>query len=339
VRDQPLHAHDAIHQTRALATLLLKSSQEEAFNPSSAGLLRSDSANRQAGLRHPHLKMSSPRDSWADKSDLITQVEEQIVKKPTALVIRNGDSNCEEVKKHLTDLGATPELIMLDFLDKATAAEVEDHLETLTGARTVPQLFISQRFFGTADKIMQAAEDGSLKKLCLKAYKDYHDDLNNQHDISIMGKTNREWKKELKPKLYNSLRLRSDEFPFTHRFAEEFPDEGYYACAGCGLPLFSAESKYQPALDNQRGWPAFDMCLHSEEIGCHLWTRPDGIGDEGLEIACRRCGGHIGHVYFDDERDENPNGERNSANGLSLKYHAEELSDDVWERKVTLVKT
>jgi len=109
---------------------------------------------------------------------------------------------------------------------------------------------------------------------------------------------------ELGPSLYRILRQRGTEMPHSHEYNQFQPETGYFACAGCGLPLFSAASKFQ----SNCGWPVFDKCFHSEDIGCHVATRPDGSGS--LEILCPKCSGHLGHVFFDAFSEKNPNGER-----------------------------
>ena len=88
--------------------------------------------------------------------------------------------------------------------------------------------------------------------------------------------------------------------------------KGKFACAGCDLPLFSSETKYESGT----GWPSFYQPL------------PDAIGttvDRSLfmtrtEVHCRRCGGHLGHVFEDGPK---PTGLRYCMNGLALKFIAE----------------
>merc|ERR1712050_643310 len=103
---------------------------------------------------------------------------------------------------------------------------------------------------------------------------------------SIMAKTEEEWSKELSPELYHMLRQRGTEDSGSHEYDKFYPKSGYFSCAGCGLPLYSASSKFKSSC----GWPVFDKCYHSEDIGCHVGTRPDGTGY--LEIMCPNCGGH-----------------------------------------------
>merc|ERR1712217_822971 len=119
-----------------------------------------------------------------------------------------------------------------------------------------------------------------------------------------MAKSEEEWRKELSPELYHMLRQRGTERPGSHEYDQFYPKSGYFSCAGCGLPLYSASSKFKSSC----GWPVFDKCYHSEDLGCHVGTRPDGTGY--LEIVCPNCGGHLGHVFFDSHTAQNPNGER-----------------------------
>eukprot|EP00446_Apocalathium_sp_SHHI-4_P042511 CAMPEP_0177350258 /NCGR_PEP_ID=MMETSP0368-20130122/31230_1 /TAXON_ID=447022 ORGANISM="Scrippsiella hangoei-like, Strain SHHI-4" /NCGR_SAMPLE_ID=MMETSP0368 /ASSEMBLY_ACC=CAM_ASM_000363 /LENGTH=139 /DNA_ID=CAMNT_0018812179 /DNA_START=48 /DNA_END=467 /DNA_ORIENTATION=+ len=99
-----------------------------------------------------------------------------------------------------------------------------------------------------------------------------------------------EWRKRLTPSEYQILRCHGTEAPGTHSHIRFFPSDGYFACAGCLLPLYSAGAKFRDP-----GWPAWDKCFFSEAAGCHVATK-SGMG--GTEILCGRCEGHLGHVFF-----------------------------------------
>jgi len=95
-----------------------------------------------------------------------------------------------------------------------------------------------------------------------------------------------EWRKRLSADAYQILRNHGTESPGSGQYIRFFPKKGYFACAGCQLPLYSSDSKFRDS-----GWPAYDKCFFSERQGCHVATK-------GAEILCSRCNGHLGHVFF-----------------------------------------
>lgn len=117
-----------------------------------------------------------------------------------------------------------------------------------------------------------------------------------------------EWKKRLGPERYAVLRRESTERAGSSPLNKE-KRKGIYACAGCGLPLFSSATKYESGT----GWPSFWKPL-ANAIG----TKPDNtLFITRTEVHCRRCGGHIGHVFGDGPR---PTGLRYCMNGLALRF-------------------
>ena len=119
-----------------------------------------------------------------------------------------------------------------------------------------------------------------------------------------------EWRKRLTPQQYAVLRGESTERAGSSPLNRE-KRRGVYACAGCGLPLFSSAAKFESGT----GWPSFWKPL-SNAIG----TRTDNtFFMERTEVHCRRCGGHIGHVFEDGPR---PTGLRYCMNGTALKFRA-----------------
>ena len=121
-------------------------------------------------------------------------------------------------------------------------------------------------------------------------------------------KTEAEWKALLAPEQYAVLREENTEPPNSSPLLDEHR-KGTFACAGCDLPLYSSETKY----DSGTGWPSFYDVL------------PNAVGkkeDNTLfstrtEVHCRRCGGHLGHVFDDGPP---PTGLRYCMNGLALKF-------------------
>ena len=117
-----------------------------------------------------------------------------------------------------------------------------------------------------------------------------------------------EWRKLLGPQRYRVLREAGTERPFSSPLNKEHR-RGVFACAGCGLPLFSSTAKF----DSGTGWPSFFRPLPKAVI-----TRTDrSLLMERTEVLCRRCGGHLGHVFEDGPK---PTGLRYCMNGLALRF-------------------
>ncbi|HEY7994643.1 MAG TPA: peptide-methionine (R)-S-oxide reductase MsrB [Candidatus Eremiobacteraceae bacterium] len=120
--------------------------------------------------------------------------------------------------------------------------------------------------------------------------------------------TDAEWRKLLTPEQYSVLRQSGTEYAFSSPLDEE-KRPGTYACAGCALDLFSSKTKF----DSGTGWPSFYAPL-SHAI---LTTRDDSLGMDRTEVHCRRCGGHLGHVFDDGPP---PTGLRYCMNGVALTF-------------------
>jgi peptide-methionine (R)-S-oxide reductase len=123
-----------------------------------------------------------------------------------------------------------------------------------------------------------------------------------------IDKPDAEWRKQLTPEQYVVLRAHGTERPGSSPLNRE-KRKGTFVCAGCELPLFASDTKYESGT----GWPSFWQPL------------PDAVGtttDRALlmtrtEVHCRRCGGHLGHVFNDGPK---PTGLRYCMNGVSLKF-------------------
>jgi peptide-methionine (R)-S-oxide reductase len=117
-----------------------------------------------------------------------------------------------------------------------------------------------------------------------------------------------EWRKRLGSQRYAILREADTERPFSSPLDEEHR-KGLYSCAGCALPLFPSSTKF----DSGTGWPSFWAPLRNAVV-----TRSDrSLMMDRTEVLCRRCGGHLGHVFDDGPR---PTGLRYCMNGLALKF-------------------
>lgn len=97
---------------------------------------------------------------------------------------------------------------------------------------------------------------------------------------------------------YLVLRERHTENAYDGEYVDFFPERGAFECAGCGLPLYAAASKIQDPSDD--GWPTFDKVLCSKARGSHVGVEMETDGRR-LEIICKGCGGHLGHVTYDGE--------------------------------------
>lgn len=115
-----------------------------------------------------------------------------------------------------------------------------------------------------------------------------------------------EWRRRLGPARFRVLREAGTERAFTSPLLNE-KRRGIYACAGCGLPLFHSSAKY----DSGTGWPSFRKAIPNAVI----YERDMAFGMVRIEESCRRCGGHLGHVFDDGPP---PTGKRHCINGLSL---------------------
>ena len=122
-------------------------------------------------------------------------------------------------------------------------------------------------------------------------------------------KSETEWKAELTPTQYAVLRQAATERPFTGEYVHT-KTSGVYACAACGQPLFSSDTKF----DSGSGWPSFWDVVDKGSVELrHDYTH----GMDRVEAVCSRCGSHLGHVFDDGPRDKT--GERYCINSVSLK--------------------
>lgn len=129
--------------------------------------------------------------------------------------------------------------------------------------------------------------------------------------IVKITKTDEEWKKQLSALAYRVLRHEDTERPFVNPLHENH-ESGIYSCAGCDLPLFSSEHKF----DSGTGWPSFWQPIDHRVVE----TRTDfKLFLPRTEVHCARCDGHQGHVFKDGPK---PTGLRYCINGVALKFVA-----------------
>ena len=121
-------------------------------------------------------------------------------------------------------------------------------------------------------------------------------------------KTDAEWRAILSDAAFNVLRKEGTEYPGTSPLLNEHR-KGIFACAGCDLPVYSSETKF----DSGTGWPSF-----WQEIPNAVGKTEDrSLGMTRTEVHCRRCGGHLGHVFDDGPP---PTGLRHCINGVALTF-------------------
>lgn len=119
-----------------------------------------------------------------------------------------------------------------------------------------------------------------------------------------------EWKKRLTSRQYAVLRKAATERSFSSPLNEEHR-KGVFLCAGCRLPLFSSGTKFESGT----GWSSFWRPLPKA-----VRTSTDHfLGHSRVEVHCRRCGGHLGHVFDDGPR---PTGKRYCMNGVAMLFQS-----------------
>lgn len=134
--------------------------------------------------------------------------------------------------------------------------------------------------------------------------------------IDKIVKSDEEWRRTLTPEQYEMTRLKGTEWPFSGKYYD-FKGDGIYLCACCGNPLFDSETKY----DSGSGWPSFFDVISEENI---VKAKDNGFSMDRVEIACKKCEAHLGHLFSDGPR---PSGLRYCVNSAALKFVDEDKGD------------
>jgi peptide-methionine (R)-S-oxide reductase len=138
--------------------------------------------------------------------------------------------------------------------------------------------------------------------------------------IKKVTKSEDEWKNILSPQKYHVLRMKGTEPAFTGKLLKN-KKTGMYVCAACGNPLFTSDTKF----DSGTGWPSFWEAVSKDSVE----TKVDNSwGTHRIEVTCKKCGGHLGHVFDDGPT---PTGQRFCINSISLNF--KEQKDSVKKPK------
>lgn len=122
-----------------------------------------------------------------------------------------------------------------------------------------------------------------------------------------------QWKERLSDEAYLVLREKGTETAFSNAYWD-LKTDGEYRCGGCGLPVFSSETKFKSGT----GWPSFFRPEYPKNI---LEVSDTAYGWDRTEVVCSRCGGHLGHVFKDGPK---PTGLRYCLNSAALDFKPEE---------------
>ena len=129
-------------------------------------------------------------------------------------------------------------------------------------------------------------------------------------EVFEVTKSDADWKKQLAPAAYETLRHEATERPFTSALLDEHR-KGVFTCAGCDLAVYDSATKFESGT----GWPSF-----FDHLPNAVGTKDDNtFFTTRTEVHCHRCGGHLGHVFDDGPK---PTGLRYCMNGVALKFTA-----------------
>jgi peptide-methionine (R)-S-oxide reductase len=135
--------------------------------------------------------------------------------------------------------------------------------------------------------------------------------MTHDHDDPryAVHKSDEQWRKELSSKQYEVARHAATERAFSGAYWDHW-DDGQYKCIGCGETLFESTTKFDAGC----GWPSYSEAVNAEVIER---VRDDGHGMVRVEVRCRKCGSHLGHVFPDGPQ---PTGERFCINSAAIDF-------------------
>ena len=125
-----------------------------------------------------------------------------------------------------------------------------------------------------------------------------------------ISKSPEEWRKQLTPEQFHVAREKGTERAFTGAYWNN-KKAGVYTCVGCGAPLFSSETKF----DSGTGWPSFSDVMAEGNVET---AEDTSYGMRRIEVLCKKCGTHLGHLFPDGP---GPTGQRYCINSCSLNFN------------------
>ncbi|MDX2189422.1 MAG: peptide-methionine (R)-S-oxide reductase MsrB [Bacteroidota bacterium] len=133
--------------------------------------------------------------------------------------------------------------------------------------------------------------------------------MNKDKEEYEIQKSESEWKTLLSPEQYNVCRGKGTERAFTGKYWDHH-EKGIYKCVACGESLFASDTKFESGT----GWPSFYEALDKNKI---KEIKDNSYGMVRIEVVCKKCGSHLGHVFPDGPK---PTGMRYCINSVSLDF-------------------
>ncbi|MEX0877719.1 MAG: peptide-methionine (R)-S-oxide reductase MsrB [Candidatus Spechtbacterales bacterium] len=127
--------------------------------------------------------------------------------------------------------------------------------------------------------------------------------------VEKIKKSDEEWENKLTPEQYRIMRQKETEAPFSDKYYFLSEADGVYKCSACGNPLFSSDAKF----DSGTGWPSFTEPLSKGSVE---YAEDKSHGMARTEVMCKKCGGHLGHIFDDGPKERG--GKRYCINSICL---------------------